>query len=638
MHPLDPTPRTPRTPRPTLEELALTRLSRRAFVKSGLLAGAALAWGRPVWAGPEESAESAGAPPSIAHDAGDEIVVPAGYAWCVVIRWGDPVFADAPEFDPAAPTAAAQARQFGFNNDFLGFLPLPADAPDPGRGLLVANHEYTDPILMIPGWDAGSATREQLDLEMNARGLTVLELRRREDGGWEPVRAGALNRRITGHTPIRIAGPAAGSALLCTGADPEGRTVRGTLSNCSGGQTPWGTILTCEENVDEHFSGRLPELSDARVAAWHRRYTTPDCELPHPPAELDPRFDLGHEPHEPFRFGWVVELDPYDPQAQPIKRTALGRWKHEAANIRLAGDGRPVVYMGDDTRFEYLYKFVSAGRWDGQDRAGAIGTPETPGLLDVGTLYVARFAADGTGEWLPLVQGQGPLVAANGFHAQADVVVGARVAADLVGATPLDRPEDVEPSPVTGKVYVALTNNSKRKPDQVDGPNPRARNVHGQILELSEAGDDAAAVGFRWELLLLGGDPAQADSGARYGAGSPTWLSCPDNLAFGPDGRLFVTTDGQPESSRLNDGLYRVGTEGAERGRVRQLLSGVRSAECTGPRPTPDGRTMFLSIQHPGEHSHYDAPSSRFPDYRDDVPPRPSVIAIWRPDGGLIGD
>lgn len=617
-----------RSPRPSLEELALTR---RGFMAGGLTAGLALAWSRPVWALPER--ERAAGLATIAHDAGDRIVVPEGYAWRVVLAWGDPILPEAPAFDPAHPTAAAQEQQFGFNNDFVGFLPLPWDGSDPQRALLAVNHEYTNPELMHPGWAPDTTTREQLALELAAHGLSVVELRRRQDGGWEVAPPGPLNRRITGKTPLRFTGPAAGSPLLRTQADPEGRTVLGMLNNCSGGVTPWGTVLTCEENVDQYFSGTLPaEDLDPRVAPWHERYTIGAAEVPNSFAKLDPRFDLAQAPHEAFRFGWVVEIDPFDPASTPRKHTALGRFKHEAANVRLASDGRAVVYMGDDTRFEYLYKFVSEGTWDGKDRAGA------RGLLERGTLYSATFGADGRGEWRPLVHGQGPLTAENGFHSQADVLIAARLAADLVGATPMDRPEDVEPSPVTGRVYVALTNNTKRKPDQLDGPNPRARNAHGQLLELREEGDDAAALTFAWDVLLLGGDPADADSGAAYGEGSPTWLSCPDNLAFDAQGRLFVTTDGQTKSIKKNDGLYVVGTEGAERGQVRQLLSGVPGGECAGPCPTPDGKACFVSIQHPAEGSHRDQPTSRFPDYQEGLPPRPAVVVLWREDGGRVGD
>ena len=608
--------------RSTLTELALTR---RTFLRGSLAGGVTLAFGRSVLAGPERS--SAG--PSIGHDASDRIVVPEGYRWEVVLRWGDAVLDGAPPFDPAAQGREAQERQFGFNCDFIAFVPL--ERPD--RALLAVNHEYTLAENMFPGWAPGKSTPETLATELAAHGMSIVELRRGDDGRWRPAPPGRHNRRITGTTPIRFSGPAAGDALLRTAADPEGLTVRGMLGNCSGGVTPWGTVLTCEENFDSYFEAKLPDRVDARIAAWHRRYGVGAAPEYPGLSDLEPRFDLGREPHEPFRFGWVVEVDPHDPGSTPVKRTALGRFKHEAANTTLSKGQQVVVYMGDDERFEYLWKFVSRDRWDpGMSRS------EAGALLDHGTLYVASFAVDGTGLWIPLVQGQGPLTARNGFATQADVLIGARAAADLIGATPLDRPEDVEPSPVTGKVYATLTNNTKRKPDQVDPVNPRPENRHGSILELTEDRNDPGATRFRWDLLLLGGDPARSQDGARYGEGSPSWLSCPDNLLFRSDGRLFVTSDGQPSSVALNDGLYVVETEGPRRGTVRQLLSAVPGAEVTGPRLSPDERTLFVSLQHPGEESPWERPSSRFPDYRDDMPPRPSVIAIWREDGGLIGD
>lgn len=608
-----------RPARPTLEELAL---SRRAFIQGGLV-GLAVAWARPVLALPERS----GAASTLAHEQADRVTVLEGYEWEVLLRWGDPVFPDSPAFAPGAQTAASQARQFGYNCDFTAFIPL-----EEGRGLLAVNHEYTNPELMFPAWKKGQPERELLATELAAHGLTLVELVRGEDGRWRPDAAGKRNRRITGTTPMRLAGPAAGDALLRTGADPEGRTALGTLANCSGGVTPWGTVLTCEENFDMYFERALPaEGLDPRVAAWHRRYGVGLEELG--ASHLDRRFDLSQEPNEAFRFGWVVEIDPQDPSSTPIKRTALGRLKHEAANHARAKSGQLALYLGDDQRFEYLYKFVTRGAWD-----PSMPRAEAGALLDEGTLHVARFAADGTGAWVPLVQGQGPLVPENGFRTQADVVIATRVAADLVEATPLDRPEDVEPDPTTGKVYVALTNNTRRKADQVDGPNPRAVNRHGSILELTEEGGDAAATRFRWELLVLGGDPARPEEGARYAQGSPTWLSCPDNLCFREDGRMFVTSDGQPHTIQRNDGLYVVGTAGEERGRVRMLLSTPPGAEATGPALTPDERTMFLSIQHPGEDTVYASPSTRWPDHDPAMPPRPSVIALWRKDGRRVGD
>jgi len=605
-----------------LSEIAQRMLTRRRALQAGVAGALTLAWYRPVFAWPRED----GGAPSLTHGTGDRIEVPEGYAWRVIKAWGDPVLPGASEIDFAAQTAETQAQQFGFNCDFVGFLPLPLGAEDPQRGLLVVNHEYSSPELMFSGYDRSfeHATAARLQTELAAHGLSVLEVSRAKDGGWVAT-DGEHNRRITGETPFEIRGPAAGHPLLRTNADPKGTTVLGTLANCSGNVTPWGTVLSCEENFDMYFAGELPEGSDPRIGPWNTRYRTGALQTWGPKRLA--RFDLTQEPHEPHRFGWIVELDPYDPSSRPKKRTALGRIMHESAGITVAEDGRVVVYSGDDARFEYLYKYVSEGTYDAEDRTKNLD------LLDAGTLYVARFADDGTGEWLPLVHGEAELTAEHGFSSQADVLIAARSAADALGATPMDRPEDVEVSPVDGKVYVALTNNSKRT--EADAVNPRVKNYHGQIVEIDE-GEDRTSTDFRWEHLLLGGSPEE--HGGRYGEGSPTWLSCPDNLAFDGKGRLWVSTDGQPKTIQKNDGLFVVETQGAEKGQVRQILSAVQGAEVTGPWLAPGDTSLFCSIQHPGEGSSVDAPSSRFPDYDEARPPRPAVICVWREDGGTVGD
>jgi secreted PhoX family phosphatase len=349
------------------------------------------------------------------------------------------------------------------------------------------------------------------------------------------------------------------------------------------------------------------------------------------------RFDLTQEPHEPNRFGWVVEIDPYAPQSVPVKHTAMGRMAHEGATVILAKDGRPVAYMGDDARFEYLYKFVAAGRYDAGNRQANMQ------LLDSGVLYVARFRDDGSGEWLPLSYGQGPLTEANGFRSQAEVVINTRRAADLLGATKMDRPEDVEPNPVTGKVYCVMTGNANRTPKQVDKANPRPQNKFGHIIELTEDGEDHTATTFRWEIFLLAGDPKNPDHQAYYqGHTDVSPLATPDNLAFDDTGRMWVATDGVDDTLGLNDGVWVVETAGPERGQARQFLSGPVGCEVCGPAFTPDQRTFFVAIQHPGmatpmDKITYDKPASRWPDEQPDRPPRPSVVAVYREDGGKVG-
>ncbi|MGH2403813.1 MAG: PhoX family protein, partial [bacterium] len=338
---------------------------------------------------------------------------------------------------------------------------------------------------------------------------------------------------------------------------------------------------------------------------------------------------------EPNRFGWIIEVDPYDPRSMPVKRTALGRFLHEGAEIVVARSGQPVAYMGDDARYEYVYKFVAGGRFDPGNRQANMH------LLDRGTLYTAKFNEDGTGEWLPLVFGQGPLTAASGFRSQAEVVINARRAADLIGATKMDRPEDVQASPVTGNVYVALTSNDRRTTQQVDKPNPRANNVFGHIIELIEDGGDHTATRFRWEIFILGGDPSVAAHGAYYQKRTDVSpFGNPDNLAFDRAGRLWVATDGMEGSLKVHDGLFAIETEGGMRGRSRRFLSSPPGGEVTGPAFTPDNRTLFVAIQHPGRTggATFARPGSRWPDNRPEMPPRGSVVAIYREDGGLIGD
>ncbi|HSK42202.1 MAG TPA: PhoX family phosphatase [Arenibaculum sp.] len=572
-----------------------------------------------------------------------------GYAADILIRWGDPVLPGAPEFDPANQTAEAQKQQFGYNNDYLGFVPLPAGSGGSDHGLLVVNHEYTNEELMFPGVgveqdgkDAGFAkiTRDLADIEMAAHGGSVIEVRK-SGGKWQVVRDSRYNRRITtGDTEMDITGPAAGSDRMKTSADPSGTRVVGMVNNCAGGITPWGTWLSAEENFHGYFMGTLPE-GHAEAAAFER-YGVPGGWY-NWGAHHD-RFDISKEPNEPNRFGWIVEIDPTDPASTPKKRTALGRFKHEGAETIVNGDGRVVLYLGDDERFDYVYRFVTEGRFDPDDRGANMD------LLDSGTLYVARYDADGNGQWLPLVHGQGPLNVANGFRSQADVVIEARRAADLLGATPMDRPEDVEPNPVTGKVYVMLTNNTRRKPEQVDAVNPRAESAFGHIVEMTPAGGDHAAERFAWDILVRCGDHAVAEVGATFHPATTEngWFGMPDNCAVDSRGRLWISTDGNSaEATGRSDGVWAVETEGELRGTSTHFFRCPVGAELCGPFFTADDRTLFVAVQHPsdgtqdwaefGRPSSFEDPATRWPDFRDGMPPRPSVVVITKDDGGVIG-
>ena len=630
----------------TIREVMNCRLSRRAALlglgaaalTEGLVAAnePALAQGVvPMTGGPSTLTFT-----DVPHGMAQRDAVAEGYDIQTVIRWGDAVMPDAPAWTPAVQTPGAQAAQFGYNNDFIDFRPLPLGSGNSDHGLLVVNHEYTDTQLMFPGIGPGRAgrmraTAEQSRIELLAHGVSVVEIRR-EGGAWRPVRDGRHNRRITGETEIRVSGPAAGHDLLKTSADPTGTRVRGTLNNCAGGNTPWGTVITAEENFNQYFSGAAAR-SGAQAEAY-RRYGI-EAQGTYGWSRFMDRFDLDKEPNEPNRFGWVVEFDPYDPASVPVKRTALGRFKHEGATHAVNHDGRVVFYMGDDERFDYVYKFVTARPWNPQDRAA------NRDLLDDGTLFVARFHDDGRIEWLPVVHGQGPLTEANGFRNQAEVLINTRRAADLLGATPMDRPEDVETNPVNNRVYVMLTNNQRRTPQQVNRVNPRAANIHGHVIEMIPPGAgtdrvDHAAVEGRWEMFLMAGKPG-LDAGARYhrATGEHGWLSCPDNCAFDSKGRLWIATDGAPSTSGVADGVYAAAVSGAGRALTKQFYRAPTGAEVCGPCFTPDGRTLFLGIQHPGDDagSTFERPSTRWPDFAEGVPPRPSVIAIVKRDGGEIG-
>ena len=609
-------------------DVADRRYSRRQFLKTGTMAGAGLfaAPLLPAAARPSPGASTFGkagySPGELAFDAiapevGDSIVAAEGYRWNPVIAWGDPLFSAAGPFELSSQTAARQELSCGFNCDFLQFLPLPRGSNNPTSALLWVNHEYTDADLMFPDWDPVTyPTEDQAQIELAAHGASVVEIRRHGNGDWDYVPDSPYNRRISARsTVMRISGPAAGDEELKTAADPSGTEVVGMLNNCGGGITPWGTILTAEENFHQYFAfddgtqGRYGVPTGASERQWEK---------------WEERFDLGVHPNEVNRFGWMVEVDPYDPDSTPVKRTALGRFKHEACTVITGPSNRVVAYSGDDERFDYIYKFVSNNPM-GSD----------PDVLDDGVLYVARFSDDGTGEWLPLVWGEGPLTAANGFVSQADVLIRTREAADALGATPMDRPEDVETNPVNGKVYVALTNNTRRTADDVDVTNPRPNNAGGHILEIDDTIGPGGAEGtsMEWEIFLLCGDP---DDPSTYFAGFPkdqvSPVANPDNLEFDGVGNLWIATDGQPSSLEVNDAIHAVATEGPFRGQVKQFLSAVPDAEVASLIFGAGDKVLFASIQHPGEGSALTDPSSHFPD-GGDAPPRPTVIAVTRERG-----
>ncbi|HEV3364316.1 MAG TPA: PhoX family phosphatase [Acidimicrobiia bacterium] len=616
----------------------LRRYSRRDVLKGGLVLGAVAVIG-------SACSSSDNAAPSLGDgDDGrlnfspvplgtaDVVTVPEGYTSSVLIGWGDPLGAGDGAKNPLSITREEQERRFGYNNDFVAFFPVPGRDRD--QGLLWVNHEHTEGANMFPGYDAENPTRDQVRVEMAAHGATVVQVRRQSDGRWIYDRSSALNRRITATTPVTVSGPAAGHHLLRTKGDPSGTRVVGTLNNCGGGTTPWGTVLTAEENFNQYFANG-DAVSDLVLKASHRRYGIPATASERRWERFEPRFDLGQEPNEAHRFGWIVEVDPNDPDLPPVKRTALGRFKHEAATVVLSKDKRVVVYSGDDEQFEYVYKFVSERPYE--RRTGRSLSP-----LDSGTLHVARFDDDGTGEWIPL-RHRDPRLGGD-FDSEAELLIRVREAADRVGATKMDRPEDIQTNPVTGSVFMVMTNNTNRAATApADKPgtgrnaaNPRANNRFGHIIEVREDGADSAATRFQWGMFMLCGPrDDQSRAFADYPAEQVGDIAAPDNLAFDRGGNMWIATDGQRSAISQNDALHAVATTGPERGRLLTLLTAPVGAEVSGPCITADERALFVSIQHPGRGGALGSPASQWPDGKGY--PRPALVVVTKDDGGRIG-
>ena len=608
------------------------RASRREALKIGAMAGLG------ALLQPLAGCASLGAGPrlgftAVPPDKADRLVVPPGYVAQVLAAWGDPVGIPGrmPAFrKDAGNSAEEQAVQLGMHHDGVAFFPFDGSST---HGLIALNHEYTDDGLLHPDGFV-PMTPAKVKKSQNAHGLSVYEVKLNGQQ-WEVVRPSRFARRFTMNTPFAVGGPAAGHPLLRTAADPAGRTVLGTLNNCASSRTPWGTYLSGEENWAFYFGAG--KTQDAHQQRWGLReksfYAWENS---------DARFDVQKTPNEPNRFGWVVEVDPMDPDSTPVKRTALGRAAHEGAWVALTRDQRAVVYSGEDARFEYIYKFVS------RDRMQPGGAKANRELLDHGTLYVARFDADGRGVWLPLVHGQGPLTAANGFADQGEVLIKARQASDLLGGTKMDRPEWLAIDEDSRWVYCTLTNNTQRgesgKPG-VDAANPRANNTMGQIIRWREDGDHDGT-GFEWNHLLLAGDPANARPEAR-GNVRGDFFGCPDGLGFAPNGLLWIQTDAH--ASQMYKGEFeRIGNNqmlacDPTTGEVRRFLTGPVNCEITGIAFTPDGKSLFISVQHPGE-----TPSDRsdpkepqrfssWPDHERDGRPRSATVVIRKRDGGVIG-
>ena len=615
-------------------------LSRRSFIGAGALCGAAMFLGGGLLS---RSAMATGISAASSQLLGfdsikaattDSISLPPGYRSSVLISWGQPLHAAGPAFDPSGNgSAKAQEVQFGDNNDGMSLF---AFSDDPNRALMAINNEYTNYRYLYPHGGM-PASLEDVRKAQASEGVSVIEIRR-TGNDWQFAQGSPFNRRVHGNTPIRLGGPAAGHALLRTGADNSGTLALGTFQNCANGKTPWGTYLTCEENFTDCFGSSDPKQSfDAAqkrygaVAAskeinWH----------PH-----DPRFDLAVNPNELNRHGWVVEIDPFDPHSMPVKRTALGRFKHENAALAETTDGRAVVYMGDDERGEFIYRFISRDRIDPKDPKA------NRDLLDHGTLYVARFddgdknpdLPRGQGQWVELSHGKNGVDTASGFANQGDVLIHARLAGSVVNATRMDRPEWIVVSPKDGQVYCTLTNNAKRGEDgqPVGGPNPREKNVYGQILRWKAHNGDHGADTFDWDLFVVAGNPVVHAGQSKAGSSNITaqnMFNSPDGLGFDDAGRLWILTDGDASNAADFAGMGNNQMLCADpvSGEIRRFMVGPIGCEVTGISFSPDQKTLFVGIQHPGENG-----GSTFPEHLPDGKPRSSVMAISREDGGIIG-
>jgi uncharacterized protein len=651
-----------RSANPTMYDVIDARTSRRGFLVGGLATIATGLFGAGLSArGALAQSSSAGGllgfvPVPISKE--DTVVVPEGYKVQVLAPWGTPLTGDMPAYVPGGATGAAQGMQVGSHHDGMHYFPIDGSSTD---GLLVMNHEYIEPRFMHAVKWAGQALDgetvvfdangmrddDEVLAEMNAHGCTVARIQRGADGQWSLV-ADPMNRRITGLTEMAISGPAAGSQHLVTKFSPDGMKTRGTLNNCAYGATPWNTYMAAEENWAGYFVNADAEMpreqaryglsNEASRYGWEKAAGGADDYIRFNAAATGASATEDYR-NEPNTFGWMVEFNPFDPASVPVKRTHLGRFAHEGVVFAPAVAGQPVVcYSGDDSRFEYIYKFVSANPYDPATANGD--------LLDSGTLYVAKFKEDGSGEWLALAPGQNGLTPENGFADLADILVNTRAAADQAGATKMDRPEWGTVDPNTGEVYFTLTNNNRRDLTQIDAVNPRAENNFGQIVRWKYDGNDHTATTFTWDLFVIAGTPRNSLVVTGQTLGDDNTFACPDGIWCDQNSRLWIQTDmgdiGPAQEGPLADfGMNAMLAADPATGEIRRFLTGPWGQEITGVIATPDGTTMFVNVQHPGGHSTAEdfaagTFGSGFPDYNGSVP-RSATLVITREDGGVIG-
>ncbi|MBW8445707.1 MAG: PhoX family phosphatase [Arenimonas sp.] len=609
-----------------------TALSRRGFLGGVLALGSAAAAMGTLGAAAnlmsstsvqaQEAAASRFAFKPIPVSTDKTIHVPEGYSWKPLAKWGQPLFSGVPDLDHVNGVSLEHSdKVFGENTDGMEMFVIGA------HQVVAVNHEYVNTKVNLPKNQDGKPTSaDDVKILQNMQGVTVMEVAEGENG-WEIVLDSPFNRRIHHNTPMKLSGPAAGSDLVKTAADPNGTDCLGTFNNCGAGRTPWGTYLTCEENFNGYFGTTNAEF---QMPDDYKRYGIA-AETRYAYEKFDERFDVAKNPNEPRRAGYIVEIDPSNASSVPVKRTALGRVKHENAAVVIARDGRVVVYMGDDERGEFLYKFVSNGLY--------VPGADTSKLLDEGTLFVAKFAEDGTGEWVALTP------ETTGMKMD-EICVFTRQAASKVGATTMDRPEWVAVNPVAIEAYCCLTNNSRRgeikdgkmrtnaggEEMTVNAVNPREKNGYGQIVRWYPEVEDHANAKFKWDLFAMAGNPAVHKDSAYAGSANineGNMFNSPDGMMFDSTGLVWIQTDGDDsnEGDFLGQGNNQMLAGDPVSGRIERFLTGPNGAEVTGLTWSADKRTMFVGIQHP---------KAPFPDGEGKLP-RSTVVAVKRDDNTMIG-
>jgi secreted PhoX family phosphatase len=731
---------------PSLNDIIDARLSRRGMFKAAFGSAGAAVLGTvgitacggsdsaAVVPAPAPAAVAAPAPvaPSavnlgfspVAKTQADVVTIASGYTATPIYALGDPLAAGVADYKNDGTDTDFDNRA-GDHHDGMEYFGLNAagtgrDASSNDRGLLVMNHEaLTDQFLHAAGTTANPRPASESDKEIPAHGVSVVEVRKNAAGKFEYQKTSAFNRRITPLTEIELKGVARGNALVKTRYSPSGLNCRGTINDCGTGYTPWGTFLTGEENWSGYFTRAsaddaarggatansvisLLRYGRAQGAASRHGWETSGTEDKYArwnnsqTAAADATGDYRNELNT---FGYMVEVDPYDRTASIRKRTTLGRFAHESGVFGVVTAGKPLaVYMGDDSRGEYIYKYVSASNWDAADVAPFSRINTGDKYLDGGKLYVAKFNADGSGSWIELSMSNPSVANATNykFADNGDVAMNSRLAADAVGATRMDRPEWCAVNPINGEIYYTLTNNANRKLEPVgssssqqglDAANPRsykdsfaggapgsAQNVNGHILRMREAGNESAAVSFTWDVYLFGAQ-ADADTGLinLSGLTSDQDFSSPDGLWFSPKtGLLFIQTDDGAYTDATNcmmligrPGQVGDGTtptlsytkadgskvDGAKPtvNSLRRFLVGPKDCEITGCCETPDGKTIFINIQHPGETiakaniadptkylSHWPG-NAGYGAGGATARPRSATVVITKNDNGLIG-